>query len=344
MNPDMIVDNLLLGNDLSRFEARHFFRYLLNGQCASETGMQGLVLLQKKGEDETELFTLITAARKRGRALQKLKGVVIADLCGTGGDHKGLFNVSSIAGFVVAGVGGIHVAKHGNRSVTSRCGSSDLMRALGVRLDAKPSQMLRALRQGGIGYFHAPVYSKAFRRVQEIRRAIAAQKIRTIFNVSGPLLNPLRPPYQLVGVYSKRVMPLVAKTLQRLGIRRALIVCGQDGTDEMIPCQLTHVAELREGTIRYSVLRPSIQLRRGESARQLRGGTIRRNLWIAIRLLANKDHSIRRDTVVLNAAALLYVSGRTPSISAGIRLADHSISSGSALKSLRELVRCSHGA
>jgi len=331
----------LLGKDLEQSESRKLFTLLIRNRLPFETVVQILALLQKKGEAVTELTGLVKAARRIQKRL-KFKPVHanLCDGCGTGGDGKQTINISTAASLVAAAAGA-YVAKHGNYSITSRAGSSDLMKALRVRIQAPSHAMLRSLKQIGFGYFHAPAYTKAFRYAAPARQALARQKMKTIFNLSGPLLNPLHVKRQVIGVFHYRYIPLLIKTLKLLGCRHALVVSGQDGTDEITTHQITYTAELKKSQIKYGRFQPKQWLLRRSQTKDLKGGGALFNAKKTLRILNGTDRSACTDVVLANAGAMLYVAGISPSIRAGIQKAAVILKTGKALMVLNQLRRLS---
>ncbi len=339
---DHIIDNLLQGNELQHRHRTYLFAKLLSGGLAANQAMAAIVLLHKRGECSSDLISLVRAARQKRKkmATGSLKKSNLCDACGTGGDRKGTFNVSTVASFVAAGAGA-RIAKHGNRAITSRCGSSDLMETLGVNIEAAPAQMFRAIKKGGIGYFHAPFYSTAFKNVQSLRKELGSHKIKSIFNMVGPLLNPLSVKRQMIGVYDKRLIPIMLAALKTLGTQRALVLSGIDGTDEITTYQSTKAGRLDQGRIRLKTMMP-FDFGLPVSGRSISGGTIRQNRQIALIILKNRDRSSKLNTVLANAAAILYISGLADSLKHGVALAKKSVQTGSAYRSLQTLIRISH--
>lgn len=340
-----IIDNLLLGKDLEQPSASYLFQTILAKKpkiSHSETA-EALALLQKKGEVSSELYALILIARRKSKKVQINRNLNLVDGCGTGGDRKGTINISTLACLVAAG-SGAQVAKHGNRSFTSQCGSSDLMSAFGVEINGNANRMLQSLKQNRIGYFHAPNFNQTFAPVQTIRRKFGFQGIRTIFNFAGPLLNPLQPKHQVVGVYEKRYIPLIAETLKKLGVAHAIVMSGKNGLDEFSTSQSSYVIELKNSKLRAYRFDPKKFHLKKASDQKLKGGSIQTNKKRALKILNNREHSGASDTILLNAAFLLYVSGRAKTIQEGLEQSRKSVSSGDALKALQGLIRVSRGA
>ena len=335
------MDLLLAGKDLSRSQSRNAFSYLLKNKFESEPAKQLLVLLQRKGEHSFELTGFIDAVRALEQPI-RFRGHFLVDGCGTGGDGNHTFNISTLA-CLIAAASGAQVAKHGNRSVSSLCGSSDLLAALGVKINAPKARMLKALKETGFGYFHAPIYHPIFKYAQPIRRELAKKQIKTLFNLAGPFLNPLRPKRQLIGVWKKELVPIMAETAQNLNLKHIIIIWNRAGFDEMATALETVMMEVQNKRVKLKTLNPKqFRLSRNKTT-DLNGGTIKQNRQIALDVLSGDDRSPKTDVVLLNAGSILYVSGKTKSISEGIRLAKQALYSQSALKLLNRLVKISHG-
>jgi anthranilate phosphoribosyltransferase len=260
----------------------------------------------------------------------------LVDTCGTGGDASGTFNISTATAFVVAGAG-IRVAKHGNRSVTSKCGSADVMEALGVNINLLPERTAVCLQETGIAFLFAPAIHSAAKFVQPARREL---KLRTVFNLLGPLTNPARASAQVVGVYSVELVEKLAEALSMLGLHRALVVHGMDGLDEITISGPTRVAEVREGAVRsYEVTPEEFGLQRAPME-AIAGGDARANADIIRRVLSG-EKSARRDVVLLNAAAGLVAAGKAHHLADALPLAVQSIDSGAAAAKLEKLAQFS---
>jgi len=232
----------------------------------------------------------------------------------------------------VAAGAGARVAKHGNKSISSRCGSSDLMSTLGVNIDASKKSMLKALKRTGFGYFHAPNYHPIFRQIQSVRLELGKKGIRSIFNLTGPLVNPLRPERQLIGVFRKDLALVLADATKELGFKHALIVWNWDGYDELTTISKSILIEVSGRRLKVKLFSPAkFNLRRCRK-KDLRGGSPEVNRQIASNILKGLDLGPRRDNVLLNAAAILYVSGRAKDLKSGIKLAKRSLDSGAGSK------------
>ncbi|MCX7625307.1 MAG: anthranilate phosphoribosyltransferase, partial [Candidatus Sumerlaeaceae bacterium] len=283
------------------------------------------------GETAEELLGFALAFRELAEPFAAPEGVIL-DTCGTGGDHSGTFNISTAVAFVVAGAG-VRVAKHGNRSITSKCGSADVLQELGVRIDCPKAVMEKALEEIGICFLFAPQYHQAMRAVAEIRRELG---FRTIFNMLGPLLNPARASHQLIGVFCDTCVRMHAQALQQLGSKRALVVHGTDGLDEISTCATTHAAELSGGEIRDFALTPEEFGFERRKLEDLRGGSAAENAAAILQIL-DGEPGPRTDIVLLNAGAALYVAERAQSIAEGIELAREVLRGGKAKEKLAQL-------
>jgi anthranilate phosphoribosyltransferase len=258
----------------------------------------------------------------------------VVDTSGTGGDAAGTFNISTATTFVTAGAG-VRVAKHGNRSISSKCGSADVMEALGVNIQLPPQRAAQCLREIGICFLFAPDLHPAMKQVQKIRREL---RLRTMFNLLGPLTNPARASGQVVGVYALEMVEKLAEALSMLGLQRALVVHGLDGLDEITISGPTRIAEARDGSVRtYEVAPEDFGMKRATLA-DISGGEAAENAAIIHEVLSGKK-SPRRDVVLLNSAAALVAAGRVDHLADGISLAERSIDSGSAAAKLETLIK-----
>jgi anthranilate phosphoribosyltransferase len=330
------VRKLVEGSDLERSEMHDVFASMMDGHSNDIQKSALLVALKMKGETVDEITGAAEAMRERVVPLG-IDADELVDTCGTGGDGKGTFNISTLAAFVAAGAG-VRVAKHGNRAVSSSCGSADLLSELGVKIDAEPERMTDALRANGVSFLFAPKMHPAMAAVVPVRRELG---VRTIFNVLGPLTNPAFAKRQVLGVYSPRLVELVAHVLRALGSEHALVVHSSDGLDEISVSSSTHVAELRNGKITTYELTPEDLGLQRYSSDDVLGGDAKTNAGIAMEIFERKNGA-RRAIVLANAAAAIYVSGRAGSIREAIALAAESIDSGAALEKLQGLVRASN--
>ena len=329
---------------LSRNEARDVMTEVLAGKCTDAQIAALLVGLYMKGETVEEIVGFAEAIRAAATPLSTHQNSTVdvsgterdalVDTCGTGGDTSGTFNISTATAFVVAGAG-VRVAKHGNRSVTSKCGSADVMEALGVNISLSPDRLVSCLEEVGMAFLFAPAMHSAMKYVQPARREL---RLRTVFNLLGPLTNPAHASAQVVGVYSADLVEKLAEVLSMLGLRRAMVVHGMDGLDEITITSPTRVAEVRDGMVRsYEVTPEEFGMTRG-SIDDLSGGDAAENARIIREVLEGKK-SHRRDVVVLNAAAALVAAGRADHLTEAVPFAERSIDSGAAARRLNALVK-----
>ena len=320
---------------------------ILNGQATDAQIAALLVALHMKGETVEEIVGFAEAIRaaaaplvlERDSALDvsDTERDALVDTCGTGGDASGTFNISTATALTVAGAG-VRVAKHGNRSVTSKCGSADVMEALGININLPPARVAACLEQVGIAFLFAPAMHSAMKYVQPARREL---RLRTVFNLLGPLTNPAHASAQVVGVYSAELVEKVAEALSMLGLTRALVVHGRDGLDEITVTGPTRVAEVRNGRVTgYEVTPEQFGIERSPMESMM-GGDAAENAAI-IRSVLNGEKSPKRDVVLLNAAAALVAAGRVDAIAEGLPMAAESIDSGAAGEKLRALVEFSN--
>jgi anthranilate phosphoribosyltransferase len=352
------------GQSLARAEAREVMAEVLAGNCTDAQIAALLVALRIKGETVEEIVGFAEAIRAAATPLPiasagtgaseasalDLSGTgrdalvessiesSLVDTSGTGGDASGTFNISTATAFVTAGAG-VRVAKHGNRSISSKCGSADVMEALGVNIQLTPQRAAQCLREVGICFLYAPDLHVAMKQVQKVRREL---RLRTMFNLLGPLTNPAHASGQVVGVYALEMVEKLAEALSMLGLRRALVVHGLDGLDEITITGATRVAEARDGSVRtYEVDPEEFGMKRGTLA-DISGGDAAENAAIVREVLSGRK-SPRRDVVLLNAAAALVAAGRVDHVTDGIPLAAQSIDSGAAAAKLEALARFTKG-
>ncbi|WP_300541725.1 anthranilate phosphoribosyltransferase [Maricaulis sp.] len=312
------------------------FEELMDGS-ASDPAIAGFLMgLAAQGETPGDIAAGARVMRARMTRIQAPAGAV--DTCGTGGDGKGAFNISTAAAIVAAGAGAV-VAKHGNRAASSRSGSSDVLAALGLDLDCSPQTVERSLQEAGAGFLYAPAHHSAVRHVGPARQALG---VRTVFNLLGPLSNPAGVTRQLLGVYHRRWLVPMAEALRDLGCEHAMVICGQDGLDEITTTAPTDIVELKDGRIREFTFEPEAAgIARTDEA-DLKGGDPAHNAD-AIRRLLGGEPGAFRDITVLNAGAALVVAGKAEDIPAGARLAGAAIDNGRALATLDRMVAISLG-
>lgn len=329
------------GDDLSRLEAELAMENILGGQVPEPQIAQFLAALRFKGETVDEVVGFATAMRRHAPRIfpdgHPIAEEALVDTCGTGGDARGTFNISTATAFVVAGAG-VRVAKHGNRSHSSLCGSADVLEHFGVRIDLPAERVARCIEEVGIGFLFAPAMHAATRHASKVRREL---KIRTVFNLLGPLTNPAGASAQVVGVYDPGVTELMAQALGELGVKRAFVVHGEDGLDEISLSGETYVSELRDGGVRnHSVIPEDFGLKRAP-LEAIRGGDARHNAEIIHNILErslSREHNAYRDIVLANAAAALVTAGHAANLREGVQVAAASIDSGAANEKLERLV------
>jgi anthranilate phosphoribosyltransferase len=324
------------GKHLERDEMYQVFSAVMDGQATDVQKSALLVALRMKGETPDEIAGAALAMRERVTPLDVDRDGLV-DTCGTGGDGRGTFNISTIAAIVAAGAG-VNVAKHGNRAVSSSCGSADVLSALGVHIDLDAPRMSQVLRRAGIAFLFAPKLHPAMSAVAAVRRELG---VRTIFNVLGPLTNPAFARRQVLGVYSDRLTEIVAQVLAALGAEHALVVHSRDGLDEISVSAATHVCEVRNGEVlSYDVTPEDIGVAR-HSLELLVGGDAQQNASIA-RAILGGENGARHDVIVANAGAACYVAGLAPTIRDGVELAKESLRSGRASEKLQQLIAISN--
>jgi anthranilate phosphoribosyltransferase len=331
-----LIEKVLRHEDLTEEEAAGAMHVVMRGEAEPARLAALLAVLVMKGERPPEIVGFARAMREHAVQLSRPPGDVF-DTCGTGGDRSGSFNISSAAAVVAAGCG-LRVAKHGNRSVSSRCGSADVFEKLGVRITAPPAVVEQTLHEAGIAFFFAPTFHPAMKHAAPVRRDLG---IRTAFNLLGPLTNPARATRQIVGVPRSELTELLARSLQLLGAERAWVVHGADGLDEISTTGHTKVSECRAGSVRTFHLHPSDVGLPKAAAGDLQGGDAADNAEIVERVLAGVPGPAR-DVVLFNAGAALFVAGRVASLRDGLARAAECIDSGAARATLAAMVRCSN--
>jgi anthranilate phosphoribosyltransferase len=341
-----IVDGIrrvVEGQHLSRSEAESLMNEIMTGNATDAQIASFLTALRMKCETVEELIGFARVIRAKASPVRPHAGVtaslsgtdreMLVDTCGTGGDATGTFNISTATAFVLAGAG-IRVAKHGNRSVSSLCGSADVVETMGVRIDLNADAVARCIDEVGIGFLYAPLLHEAMRYVVLARREM---KIRTVFNLLGPICNPAQATAQVLGVYNEDLTEVMAQVLCELGTKRAFVVHGSDGLDEITISGESKISEVRDGEVRtYYVTPEDFGIERAPIS-AIQGGNARENAEIIRQILSNSGGT-RQDVVLLNAAAGLVVGGKAAGLHEGIRLARESIQSGRALSCLEKLI------
>ena len=327
------ITSCVEGKNLDSAQMTVVMRTIMTGGATAAQIAGFLVALRMKGESVAEITAAAGVMRELATGVDITGLDFPVDIVGTGGDASGTFNVSTTAMFVAAAAG-CHVAKHGNRSVSSKSGAADVLEAAGVRLDLNPAQVARCVREVGVGFMFAPGHHSAMKHAIGPRRELG---VRTVFNVLGPLTNPAGVPNQLLGVFSESLLQPLAEVLQRLGSRHVLVVHARDGLDEISIGAETQVAELKDGVIsRYRISPDDFGLPRAGLDR-IRVADPAASLLMLRGVLANEPGP-PRDIVMLNAGAAIYAAGRAATLADGVRLADAAIASGEALRRLESLV------
>jgi anthranilate phosphoribosyltransferase len=326
------INQVISHADLSAEEMVEVMHTIMTGGATPAQIGAFLIGLRMKGETVTEIAAAATVMRELAQRVD-VEAQNLVDTCGTGGDSSGTFNISTASAFVAAAAGA-RVAKHGNRSISSKSGSADVLEAAGVRLDLNPEQVRRCLDEVGIGFMFAPAHHSAMKHAIGPRREIGA---RTVFNVLGPLTNPAGAPNQVLGVFSKDLLGPMAEVLQKLGSHHVLVVHARDGLDEISIAVETDVAELKDGQIRHFSVSPEMFGLKRNSLDALKAEDAQQSLKI-IRSVLEDTAGPARDIVCINAGAAIYAAGVADSLEDGVKRADKAISSGDAHKKLDQLI------
>ena len=338
-----VLEQLQERRDLEENQVDSFIEFLLSAEEPDDLKAAVLKALHEKGETPQEIANLARGFLRLGIAPELnaagLPGPMV-DVCGTGGDRMDLFNVSTTAMFIVAASGAV-VVKHGNRGVTSKCGGADVLEKLGVRIDHCVDDFRRCVETVGVGFMFAPLYHPAFKAIVPVRKQLAAEGYRTVFNMLGPLLNPANPPYQLAGVFSAALLSTYAEVFKLLGRRAAWAVHGTThegkGLDEISTMGVTRVTALREGSIEEMTIDPANLGLTPTTAAELRGGDAESNARILVSILDGTEQGPKRDMALLNAAGALVVTGLADDLSRAVRQAADLVDTGQALAKLEAL-------
>lgn len=327
--------DLLAGLPLSRSGARAAMGAVLDGEASDAQIGAFLAALRVRGETVAEITGFAEAVRARALTV-RIKRTPLLDTCGTGGDGSGTFNISTTVAFIAAGAGAA-VAKHGNRAVSSRSGSADVLEALGVRTDLAAARAALCVEEAGVGFLFAPSHHKGFARVGPVRRQLAT---RTVFNLLGPLCNPAGAPHQLLGVYSTALVRPVAEALKALGGKTAFVVAAKDGLDELSLSSATVVARLSGGQVKLEEVTPESAGLKRRPLSALKGGDAKRNAEI-LRAVLSGEKGAPREACLFNASAALQAAGLAKNWREGVAMAAESIDSGRALAALERLAKMS---
>jgi len=337
--PDLssLIERVRGGASLTADESEAAFHRFMDGSASREHMAALLLALRDKGHTAPEVAGGVRALRRAMVAVDAGDSEFVTDTCGTGGGSVTTFNISTAAAFVAA-AGGARIAKHGNRSFTSRSGSADVLEALGISIEQPPDRLEEIVREVGIAFLYAPAHHPAMRHVGPVRRELG---VPTIMNVLGPLANPAGARRQLVGVADPALLPLVAQALLELGHVRALVVHGEPGMDELSPIGPTRIAELDEGRVGERTVTP-VELGIGPfAAAGLAGGSPEENAAVIRDVLSGRDRGVARAATVINAGAALFVAGKAASLPEGVRDAEGLVDSGAAARKLEALRQAS---
>lgn len=326
------INKVVEKKELSVGEAQVLADKIVKGEVSATLSSALLVGLRVKGESKDEIL---------GFALGMLDNAVkinvegeTVDTCGTGGDGKHTINISTISSFVVAGAGDVKVVKHGNRSVSSKVGSADLLEGLGVKIDTPPEKMEKIINRIGIGFLFAPIYHPSMRNIAPVRKELG---VRTVFNILGPLVNPARPKYQVIGVFDEKLLAILPDVLLRLGVKRAFIVHSEDGLDEVSPSAPTKIAYLNNGNVKYFRVKPQDFGFDPIPPEEIVGGDVEYNKRALIDILSDKDIP-QKVAIIINASLAILVSGLAKNLQQAVELAKKSISSGKAMEKFQKLL------
>ena len=332
-----ILAKLVAGNDLSVEEAKKAQEIILTGQATDAQIAAFLTALRMKGETIDEITGLASVLRDKANTIAP-KVDKHVDLVGTGGDCTYSFNISTTSAFVVAAAG-LPVAKHGNRSISSKSGAGDVLEALGVNISADPDVVSRCVETVGIGFMFAPHFNPAMKYVGKVRKELG---FRTVFNTLGPLSNPSRAKAMVVGVYDKNLTETIANAMMNMGVERALVVSGNDNMDEITLTGATTISEIKDNTVNTYTVTPEQFGFETVELKELQGGDEKVNAQITKDILSGKEKGAKRNIVLLNAGATLYAGGMCSSIEEGIKLAEKTIDSGKAASIIDALVEASN--
>ncbi|MBU0579734.1 MAG: anthranilate phosphoribosyltransferase [Candidatus Margulisbacteria bacterium] len=338
MNIREALQQVVEKKSLTENDAFEVMNQMMSGEATPAQIGAFITALRMKGETIEEITGMAKSMRKFAHNITP-KHEHLVDTCGTGGDHSGTFNVSNTAAFIAAGAG-VAIAKHGNRSVTSKSGSADVLEALGVKIDLQPKQVENCINEVGIGFMFAPIFHGAMKHAIGPRKEIG---IRTVFNILGPLTNPANATGHLLGVFSKDIVDIMAKVLKNLGVKHAYIVNGHDSIDEISITGPTNVALIKDNQIIKDIISPEkLGLKKAASKDEIKGYDAKKNAELILDILGNKKIGPYTDISILNAAAVIVAGNKTASLEKGVELAKKSITSGAALEKLNALVNFTH--
>lgn len=332
-----VLEQLLMGEHLTKEESKAFMKEIIKGNIPSHQVTAFMVALKMLGETTQEIVGMVEAMREQVKKPFQVRGPIL-DTCGTGGDGKGTINVSTAAALVAA-AGDIKVAKHGNRAVSGKSGSADVLEAMGIPIQQSADQLEKVWKEENIAFLYAPVFHQGMKHAAISRKELG---IRTVFNLLGPLSNPLNANHQLMGVYHPKLTEEMAEVLYHLGVSRALVVAGLDGLDEMTTTAETRVTELKNGKVQTYHISPEQFGFQRSVMKDLRGGTAKENAKDLLEIFQGK-RGPKRDFILLNSGAAFYVTGNTEDIDAGIKKAEQLIDSGKVYQKILSLQSFSQG-
>lgn len=328
------IKKIVEGKDLTREEASLTMGHIMRGDATPSQIAAFITALRMKGETIDEITGSAEQMRRHAAAIHP-RAPHLVDTCGTGGDVSHTFNISTVSALVAAGAG-IAIAKHGNRSVSSKCGSADVLEALGVKIDLPPKKVEECINEVGIGFIFAPIFHQAMKFAMPSRREVG---IRTIFNILGPLTNPAGAHAQVLGVFNADLTEVMAKVLGNLGVKQALVVHGMDGLDEISISDKTKISHLKGGKVDTYYIKPGDFGMKKGSREEIVTRNIGENKQAIIEILKGEETGVRRNVVLLNAAGAMVVGEKAKNIEEGIKLAKESIDSGKAYKKLEALIQ-----
>ncbi|MBN2251750.1 MAG: anthranilate phosphoribosyltransferase [Candidatus Altiarchaeota archaeon] len=329
-----IVSNVVSGKDLTSEEAEKALKAIMSGESNDIEIAAFLTGLKMKGETAEEIAAFAKVMRRFAVKINPKVSGTLVDMCGTGGDRSNTFNISTTAMFIVAGAG-ITVAKHGNRAMTSKCGSADVLECLGIDLSTQPEKIQKCIEDVGIGFMFAPMHHSATKHVMPVRKALG---YRTVFNMLGPLTNPANAKAQLMGIYEPGLTEKIAEVFRILGLEKAMVVHGEPGIDELSTLGRTKVSELKDNKVNtYYITPEKLGLKKAE-IKDLLGGRPETNAKILSDILKGEDKGPKRDIAVLNAAGGIVVGGEAEDLAEGIEIAKEALDSGKAYGKLTEYI------
>ena len=333
------ISALVSGTNLTREQSQDIMKEIMSGNSTDPLIAAYLTALRIRGETPEVISGAASVMREFASSIHPACSGRLVDTCGTGGDKSNTFNISTISALVTAGAGA-NVAKHGNRSVSSKCGSADLLEGLGVNINLTPKEVEKVIEDVGIGFMFAPKFHPAMKYAMPVRRSLA---MRTIFNILGPLTNPAGAKAHVLGVFDRDLVNVMAKAMADLGSEHAFIVHSEPGVDELIPVSKTYVGEVSNGEIKNYTLEPKDFGMEKITLDMIKGGDLETNLKITAEILNNVETGVKRDIVLINSAYALMAAGLADNYEDGFEKAKKSIESGKALKKLENFVKNTHG-